>query len=102
MATMAKERVSVAVRPRRSPEGITWSALLWIGPAVLLLLLFFIYPMIRTIRDSLWNADSTQFVGLKNYGKIFSDPTMLTVLRNNLICLVLGTILTVGLGLTVA
>lgn len=99
MATMAK-RVSVA--PRRERREISWSALIWIGPAVVLLLLFFIYPMIRTIRDSFWNADSTLFVGFKNYGRIFSDPTMLTVLRNNLIWLVLGTILTVGLGLTVA
>ena len=102
MATMAKERVSVAVPPRRERRDISWSAFIWIGPAVVLLLLFFIYPMIGTVVASFQNKLSTEFVGFKNYKTIFTDPNMLLVLRNNLIWLVLGTILTVGLGLTVA
>ncbi len=102
MATMAKERVSVAVPPHRERRDISWSAFIWIGPAVVLLLLFFIYPMIGTVVASFQNKLSTEFVGFKNYKTIFTDPNMLLVLRNNLIWLVLGTILTVGLGLTVA
>jgi len=102
MATMAKESVSVAIPPHKERREISWSALLWIAPAVLLLLLFFIYPMIGTVVASFQNKLSTAFVGFKNYKTIFTDPTMLLVLRNNLIWLVLGTILTVGLGLTVA
>lgn len=105
MATMAKERVSVAIPPRKNRE-ISWSAWIWIGPAVLLILLFFIYPMILTIVTSLESTDTlgnvTGFVGLKWYKIIFTDPNMLTVLRNNLLWLVVGTILTVGLGLVVA
>lgn len=105
MATMAKERVSVAIPPRKNRE-ISWSAWMWIGPAVLLILLFFIYPMILTIVTSLESTDTlgnvTGFVGLKWYKIIFTDPNMLTVLRNNLLWLVVGTILTVGLGLVVA
>jgi alpha-glucoside transport system permease protein len=105
MATMAKERLSVAVPPRKNRE-ITWSAWFWIGPAVVLILLFFIYPMIVTIITSFEKTDTlgnvTGFVGLKWYQAIFSDPNMLTVLRNNLLWLVVGTIFTVGLGLVVA
>lgn len=105
MATMAKERVSVAIPPRKNRE-ISWSAWIWIGPAVLLILLFFIYPMILTIVTSLESTDTlgnvTGFVGLKWYKIIFTDPNMLIVLRNNLLWLVVGTILTVGLGLVVA
>ena|SRR2546426_6188739 len=106
MATMAKEeRISVAVPPRRRRE-ISWSAWFWVGPAVVLILLFFIYPMILTIVTSFQSTDTlgnvTGFVGLKWYRVIFTDPAMLTVLRNNLLWLVVGTILTVGLGLIIA
>ena len=105
MATMAKERVSVAVPPRRRRD-ISWSAWFWVGPAVALILLFFIYPMILTIVTSFENSDTlgnvTGFAGLKWYRIIFTDPAMLTVLRNNLLWLVVGTILTVGLGLVIA
>lgn len=105
MATMAQERVSVAVPPRRRRE-ISWSAWFWVGPSVLLILLFFIYPMILTIVTSFQSTDTlgnvTGFVGLKWYRVIFTDPAMLTVLRNNLLWLVVGTVLTVGLGLIIA
>src|SRR5438876_1194104 len=105
MATMAQERVSVAIPPRRRRD-ITWSAWFWVGPAVVLILLFFIYPMILTIITSFESTDTldnvTGFVGLKWYRQIFTDPAMLIVLRNNLLWLVLGTTLTVGLGLIIA
>jgi alpha-glucoside transport system permease protein len=83
-------------------RDITWESLLWIAPAVILLLFFFVYPLINTIIISFQNADSTNFVGLKNYQLVFSNPALLEVLRNNLLWLVLGTTLTVGLGLVVA
>ena len=102
MATMAKESVSVALPPHKERREISWSAFLWIAPTVVLMLVFFIYPMIGTVVASFQNKLSTQFVGFKNYKTIFTDPNMLLVLKNNLIWLVLGTILTVGLGLTVA
>jgi alpha-glucoside transport system permease protein len=106
MATMAQqERVSVAVPPRRRRD-ISWSAWLWIAPTVVLIGLFFIYPMILTIITSFQSTDTlgnvTGFVGLKWYKIIFTDPANLTILRNNVLWLVLGTALTVGLGLTIA
>jgi alpha-glucoside transport system permease protein len=78
------------------------SAWLWIAPAVLLLGVFFIWPFIDTIYLSLQNNDTTAFVGLRNYGLIFTSPNLLTAVRNNLIWLVVATALTVGLGLIVA
>src|SRR2546421_2295220 len=86
---------------RRKQDNIWWS-LLWIAPAVILLLIFFIYPLVTTIAFSFQNADSTRFVGLKNYQVIFTNPGMIEVLKNNLLWLALGTVLTVGLGLIVA
>jgi alpha-glucoside transport system permease protein len=104
MATLARQEkvpATAPVRRRREPGASPW-AWVWIGPAVILLLVFFIYPLFNTIVLSFQNADSTRFVGLKNYVNIFTTPSMLGVLKNNLLWLVLGTILTVGLGLIVA
>src|SRR5258708_30240321 len=66
------------------------------------MLLLYNYAVMGTDVASIQNKLSTAFIGFKNYKQIFTDPLMLLVLRNNLIWLVLGTILTVGLGLTVA
>ncbi|HEY6540913.1 MAG TPA: sugar ABC transporter permease [Ktedonobacteraceae bacterium] len=104
MATIATtEPAAVTVPPRPKRRGISsFSAWFWIAPAVILLGVFFIWPFIDTIWLSLNNADTTAFVGLKNYGLIFSSQNLLIVLRNNLLWLVLATTLTVGLGLIVA
>src|SRR6516165_2802916 len=103
MATIAKERVTFTVPPRRRRD-ISRSALLWIAPTVLLIGLFFIWPMILTIITSFQRTDTlgntTGFVGLKWYRVIFTDPANLIILRNNVLWLVVGTLLTVGLGLT--
>jgi alpha-glucoside transport system permease protein len=106
MATIAKERVAVTTPPRRRMEGITWSAWIWIAPAVILLLAWFIYPLIQTIILSFSKTDflgnPVGFAGWKNYQFVFTDPDLLGALKNNLIWLVLATLLTVGLGLLVA
>ena len=102
MATVARERVVATAPPVKEERGVSWLALLWIAPAVILILAFFIYPLIQTLVFSFQNADSTAFVGLKNYAFVFTDSAMLEALRNNLLWLVLGTILTVGLGLIIA
>jgi alpha-glucoside transport system permease protein len=102
MATAVSERVVATAPPKKGGRGISWWALAWIAPAVILLLIFFIYSLGQTIVWSLQNADSTRLVGLRNYVQVFTQPDLLDVLKNNLLWLVLGTVLTVGLGLVVA
>ncbi len=75
---------------------------LWIIPAVAFLGVFLIYPVVNTIILSLKNADSTKFVGLKNYLFVFTDRNMLIAMRNNLLWLVIFTFFTVTLGLVIA
>jgi alpha-glucoside transport system permease protein len=84
-------KLQAAVRP--------W---LWLLPALVLLISFWIYPTIVTIINSFQNATSEQFVGLVNYAYVFTDGTMLSALRNNIIWLVFFTFFTVGLGLLIA
>ena len=86
------------------PKGIQRQMLPWIyvGPSLLLLLIYLVLPTIRTIYLSFFNNDSSQFVGLKNYSFAFTSPEMLIAFRNNLLWLVLVTGISVGLGLIIA
>jgi alpha-glucoside transport system permease protein len=103
MATIATTaRAATTAPPRRRWQGLSWTAWFWVAPALVLLGIFFIWPLIDTFWLSLQNDDSTTFVGLKNYKTIFTDPGLLNVLKNNLLWLVVATALTVGLGLLVA
>jgi alpha-glucoside transport system permease protein len=74
----------------------------WLLPGLFLLVVFLIYPVVNTIGLSFKNADSSAFAGLKNYAYIFTDPSMLIVLRNNALWLVFFTLVTVTLGLLIA
>jgi alpha-glucoside transport system permease protein len=75
---------------------------LWVGPALFLLTVYLIYPTLNTMYLSLFDADSSQFVGLENYKYVFTNQNMLSSLKNNLLWLVLLTALTVGFGLAFA
>jgi alpha-glucoside transport system permease protein len=72
------------------------------GPALALLLVFLVYPAVRTLIISLYDARSLRFVGLENYRYIFTDAAVLGALRNNALWLVVFTALTVGFGLLLA
>jgi alpha-glucoside transport system permease protein len=77
-------------------------AWLWIGPAVAFVVIFLLYPVVDTFRTSVLNYDSTKFIWLDNFRRIFTDHNFLIVLRNNVVWLILGTALTVALGLLIA
>jgi alpha-glucoside transport system permease protein len=74
----------------------------FVGPALIMLIWALTLPALRTILLSLQDADSVNFVGLQNYTGVFSDPGMLTVFRNNLLWMLIGTTFTVSFGLLVA
>lgn len=75
---------------------------LWVGPALLLLLFYLVYPSLHTTYLSLFDAKSTEFVGLDNYVYALTNANMLLAIRNNLLWLVFFTLLTVSLGLLLA
>jgi len=95
-----------AESPRTGGGATRWrvrlAPWLWISPAVVIVGALLVYPVIRTIWTSLFNDDSTQFVGLENYRRIFTNPITLEYLRNNVLWLVLGTAATVLFGLVIA
>jgi alpha-glucoside transport system permease protein len=74
----------------------------FVGPAMAILIWFLALPTVRTFWISLFNSNSTQFVGLQNYIDVFTQRNMLETFRNNLLWMVLGTTFTVGFGLLIA
>ncbi len=76
--------------------------LIFVGPAMIMLIWALALPTIRTIILSLQDANSINFIGLQNYLGVFTDPNMLTVFRNNLLWMIFGTTFTVSMGLLVA
>ena len=52
-------------------------AVIFIGPALTFIAVMLVIPAIRTAYLSLFDRDSEKFVGLENYGSIFSDPSSL-------------------------
>jgi len=75
---------------------------IFVGPALLMLSWALIIPAIRTTIASFFGNSSKDFVGLKNYIYVFTNPTMLDVFRNTLMWIVFGSSLTVIIGLLVA
>ncbi|MFP4662140.1 MAG: carbohydrate ABC transporter permease [Halanaerobiales bacterium] len=75
---------------------------LFVGPALLFISFYLLYPSIHTIVLSFMGRRSENFVGLQNYIYAFTSKTMLIAFRNNLLWLIFFTALTVGLGLLFA
>jgi alpha-glucoside transport system permease protein len=72
------------------------------GPAILAIAVYLIYPAVVTIQYSFANADSTAYIGVKNYTDLITDKTFLSVITNNLLWIIIVPALTVVLGLGVA
>lgn len=77
-----------------------FSKYMFMLPATLLLLLFFIFPILLTIIFSFSNLTLTgaessafQFVGLQNYQLMFQDPEVLSSVWNTLIFLVFSSLI---------
>ncbi|MGW7003904.1 carbohydrate ABC transporter permease [Streptomyces sp. NPDC054933] len=94
-----------AGRPRRA-KGITgsrpWVAALFLLPALVLLGALVVYPIGYSIVRSLYDAGDSGFVGVRNYGTVFSDSGILTAVRNNAIWVVVAPSITTALGLIFA
>jgi alpha-glucoside transport system permease protein len=77
-------------------------AIAFLLPAALLLGIWVVYPIVYSVFRSLFDSTGSGFVGLGNYATIFSDMSMLTTIRNNLIWVVVAPIVVTTLGLIFA
>ena len=74
----------------------------FVGPALVIVAIFLVYPVINTIILSFRDARSEEFVGLENYRFLFTDESMLRSIRNTLGWVVLVPLVGVSVGLVFA
>ena len=97
-----------AAAPRVDPEPRTrkhrsfGTAMLFLLPALLLLGGLVVYPIVFSVGRSFYDAAGSEFVGSRNYGRMFSAESTLTAIRNNLIWVVVAPTVVTALGLIFA
>ena len=74
----------------------------FVGPALVILGLYLVYPLVRTLYLSFFGSRGEDFIGLQNYIFAFTNPDMLIALRNNVLWLIFVTGLVVSFGLVIA
>jgi alpha-glucoside transport system permease protein len=75
---------------------------IFIGPALLLLGVYLVYPTIYTILISFQDARSVNWVGLDNFRFIFTDAGMVRSIRNTFAWVIVVPAFAVAFGLAVA
>lgn len=85
---------------RRQREGFL--ALFFLLPTLLLLVVGLVVPAIRTTLLSFMDKDSDQWVGLQNYGWMFSEGSIVRVLINTLVWVLLVPLVATTIGLLYA
>jgi alpha-glucoside transport system permease protein len=90
----------VDLLPARRREGVR--PYVFIGPALVVLSVFLVYPVVNTIVLSFRDAQGQDFVGLDNYRFVFTDDSMLRSIRNTALWIVLVPAVAVTVGLVFA
>jgi alpha-glucoside transport system permease protein len=85
------ERIRGGVRPY-----------VFVGPALVILGVFLIYPVINTIIISFGDRQGEGFVGLDNYEFVFTDESMLRAIRNTAGWIIIVPAVAVSIGLAFA
>ena len=89
-----------------SRASVKWQGWLrygvFLGPALLLLLLGLIYPALRTIWLSFMDKRSENFIGFDNYIWAFTIPEIQIVLRNTVLWVIFVPIVSTLIGLAIA
>ena len=74
----------------------------FVGPALVLLAVFLLYPAIQTVVASFQDATSSSWVGLDNYDYLVNDPNIRTSVRNTIGWMVVVPVAATAIGLVFA
>jgi alpha-glucoside transport system permease protein len=90
--------------PARAPRGPSnlVLALVFLAPALVLLVGILIYPIVWTVVRSLYDRAGDSFVGLGNYTEMFRTERTRTAIRNNMIWVAFGPTIATAIGLVYA
>lgn len=80
--------------------------MIYLGPAVLIIVIFLYLPIILNFINSLysWGAINTEkvFVGLENYTRLFEDEVFYTALKNNFLFAIVSVVFQIGVSFLIA
>jgi alpha-glucoside transport system permease protein len=102
---------SVTAEPpvRGAPEGAgpgAWRrhgiSLIFLAPAAVLLIVWIVYPTIRTIIRSFFDSTGDEFVWFDNYEELFRSDVLFTAIKNNAIWVLVVPALVTSIGLVFA
>ena len=91
-----------AGQPTEGKWGNRLVVLAFLLPAAILLIVWLVYPTIRTIIRSFFGRDGHDFVGLSNYKDLFTTETLKTAIKNNAIWLAVVPAFVTAIGLIFA
>jgi alpha-glucoside transport system permease protein len=78
------------------------TVLVFLGPTLVLLGVWIVYPTIRTIIRSFYDRSGDEFIGFDNYETLFSDDTLVTAIKNNFLWLLIVPAFVTAVGLIFA
>jgi alpha-glucoside transport system permease protein len=90
----------VDLLPEGYREGVR--PYIFVGPALVILAVFLVYPVLNTILTSFKDARGESFVGLDNFQFVFTDESMLRAIRNTFGWIVIVPLFGVAIGLAFA
>src|SRR5215204_621454 len=98
------------VAPSTSPARRSWrryrAGILFVLPALILYLIFMVYPFFRSIYFSFtsWNGVTAvkEWVGLTNYRELIGDNLFWLALKHTVIWVIVGTIAPIAIGMLLA
>lgn len=102
--TTASPLASIA-RPRRRASMRQWTGILYVAPAMALVIVFFVVPLIFTVWMSLHNwplIGQPSWIGLGNYTRMFSDARFFSALGFTAYYTVIATIAIFALAFPLA
>ena len=91
-----------AARGGGGPWGQRAMTAVFLGPAMLLLVVWLVYPTVKTVVRSFYGRDGGDFVGLENYKALFTTDTLQTAIQNNAIWVGVVPALVTAIGLIFA
>jgi len=74
----------------------------FIGPVLALVGGMLVYPTVQTVLFAFMNEDSTSWVGMRNFQKLFADPSFGSTVFNNVLWVAVVPIVTVIIGIAIA
>lgn len=86
--------------PQKFLVKVQWLA--FVTPALVLVILVLVLPIIQTIVWSFMDDRVNEFIGIENYVSLFTDPDFLGVLLNNFLWVLVVPAITVAIGTAVA